>query len=192
MFCLIFSIFPVIILFAWYQSKKRGEKWKAIAEGLGLTYSPGSFFSSGEIFGQLEGHRVRVWVFTRGSGKNRTTYTGISTDLRSSLGLGLKIYREHIFSGLGKMLGFQDIQTGDAAFDDRFVVKGHDPERVLRRLNGAVRRELLRYDDLVGNGKLEDTQVAWETRGVETEKGRITQVLRAQRQVAQALAAQDH
>lgn len=190
MMCLMFSFVPAILLFAWFMAKKRREKWEAIAQELGLSYIPGPFFSIGEMAGTLHGYQVRIWVFTRGGGKNKTTYTGISTSLSASLGLGLQIYREHMFSGLGKMLGFQDIQTGDKTFDDRFVVKGHDPDRVLHRLDGNVRRLLLRYDDQVGNAKLDDHTVSWETRGVETNQTRLVQVLTAQREVAHALSMQ--
>ena len=37
-------------------------------------------------------------------------------------GFRFKIYRKTVFSGLGKMLGMQDIEVGYADFDEAFIL----------------------------------------------------------------------
>jgi hypothetical protein len=189
--CMIFGVFALVIgifVFLFVQADRRRKQWAAFAAEHGLHYVGGSWLSVGQVYGDLEGYPVKLWVFTRGGGKNKTTYTGVSTGIRPALGLGLSVYREHLFSGLGKMLGFQDIQTGDRRFDERFAVKGRREEEVLLALGPEARSAILRYDDLVGGGKVQDEEIYWEMLGVASDMGRVRSVWRAQREVAHALS----
>ncbi len=192
--CLAFStmaiIFGGLLSYAHYNIKKQNEKWQVLADSLGLDYFPGSWFTKGSIAGVYKGHSVKIWVFTKGSGKNKSTWTGVQTDLRVPMVLGLKIYREHAFSGLGKMLGFQDIQTGDTIFDQRFVIKGKDPAKVLQFLTPAVRQAVMTYDKVCPAGVTDD-HIGWEARGVVTDLDRLRLVINAQNLLVSSLSRQD-
>ena len=48
----------------------------------------------------------------------------------NSEGFRFTIYRKGIFSGLGKMLGMQDIEVGDPEFDEAFIIQGNNEPRV--------------------------------------------------------------
>ena len=48
-------------------------------------------------------------------------------------GFRFTIYRKSIFSGLGKLLGMQDVEVGYPEFDEAFIIKGND-EAKLRAL----------------------------------------------------------
>lgn len=43
-----------------------------------------------------------------------------------------KIYRKGLFSDLGKLLGMQDISVGYSEFDEDFIIKGNDEEKLTR------------------------------------------------------------
>jgi hypothetical protein len=45
-------------------------------------------------------------------------------------GFRFTVYRKGVFSGLGKLLGMQDIEVGDPGFDEAFIVQGNDEARV--------------------------------------------------------------
>ena len=138
--------------------------------------------------GGFHGFWVRVDTFSRSNGdKGSTTYTRIRTYHHPPLGLGLKIYREGVFSGLGKMLGMQDIETGDGVFDSHFVVKGSDHVRVLQVLGRATRQRMLEYNERVGSLSVTDECVYYETVGIMRSPERIKWVAEAQVVVAKAV-----
>src|SRR5262249_52256557 len=65
----------------------------------------------------------------RGSGNNYTSYTVSAEPARDRSDGRIRVYEEHLFSGIGKALGFQDVEVGDAAFDAADVVKADNRAR---------------------------------------------------------------
>lgn len=179
--------FAGVLGFILFNQKRSREAWANIATALGLEYSQGSFFGIGVIEGERQGYWVRVDTFSRGSGKNSKTYTRIQTFLNPTLNLGLAVYREHLFSGIGKMFGSQDIEVGDSAFDGRFMVKGNSSDAVLRLLSADLRKQLMLYDERVGPLNVDDDRLYYETRGMLTDQATIEHVLTGQQVVAQRL-----
>lgn len=45
-------------------------------------------------------------------------------------GLYFKISRQGFFDSIGKLFGMQDIEIGDPFFDEQFVIKGNNPEKI--------------------------------------------------------------
>lgn len=75
------------------------------------------------------------------------------------LGLGLSLTRQNGFSRLGALIGMEDIETGDAAFDGRFVVKGR-PEHVVRAvLKPEVRARLVQLQEQASELRVEDDRL---------------------------------
>jgi hypothetical protein len=180
----------VVALVVWqrHRTNKIAEAWKAMAEDLGLSYSRPSSWQPGTITGAHMDFQIQIYVFTRGSGKNKTTLTAVKTFVNPQLSMGLKISREHMFSGLGKMLGFQDIQTGDKEFDDRFVIKGKDEPAVHRFLTPGLRQEILRYDRFASGASISDEGAYWEKISVIKDPTLLTNTLAAQSQVVRAMS----
>ncbi len=80
--------------------------------------------------------------FNATGGKHKTYYTDIFIGLR-----GLPVYAFHVapegfFSKVGKFLGGQDIEIGDRAFDEAFVIKGEPEEFVFDVLTPEVREAI--------------------------------------------------
>jgi len=58
-------------------------------------------------------------------------------------GFRFSIYRSGIFSELGEFLGFHDIEIGDEDFDQAFVIKASDQEKVKELLAEPQIRKLI-------------------------------------------------
>ena len=91
-----------------------------------------------------QGSKVQVsvgaWTITLDTytvsmgGHSHITYTRIRAPYLNPEGFRFTIYRESLFSGLGKLFGMQDIEVGDPEFDRAFIVKGNDESRVIHLL----------------------------------------------------------
>lgn len=185
-------IFVAFLIYAYYRTKENARKWSLVADRLGLNHVRGSSWEVGNIIGTLEGFQVQVSTFTRGSGKNRRTYTRVETTIRPALCAGLQIYRETpIFSSLGKFLGGQDIQVGDKRFDDRFIIKASDERAALQLLSGDARERLLSYDKSIGALNLESARLELTESGVVSDPQRLEEILKAQVSLVASLVRQN-
>lgn len=64
-------------------------------------------------------------------------------------GFRFTIYRKNLLTGIGKLFGAQDVETGDAAFDDEFVVKSNDEAKARALFAKQRLRELVRAQPYV-------------------------------------------
>ncbi len=173
------AFFVGIIALSVMLHKRNIARWQAMADKLGLTMTGGTMFQRPEISGTYRGQPVRLYTYTQGSGKNRHTYTCTVVGLNRPLALGLRVYKEGFFSKIGKAVGTQDIQTGDAAFDDRVMIKGDDEDGVLEVLTPDVRRAL---GTLVGKEpgiQLDDSGMKQTNSGFVSDTARLTYLLDA-------------
>lgn len=77
---------------------------------------------------------------------NGNSTTRLQNTVVGSIGLQLLVYRKKTMHRLAEAVGFQDVPTGDAQFDDAFVVKCNEPERARIWLTEPVRQALLALD----------------------------------------------
>lgn len=159
------------------QSKKTNEAWAAVARQLQLVFHPGQIFSRPRISGIHKGCSVLVTTFSKGSGKNQTTYTRFRVSYPHSLDLGLRLTKQGMLSGIGKFFGTQDIEVGDEGFDDAIVVKGRDPERVKEFLTLSRRMRAARFLTTYQGSSIDDLNVEWERRHVERDTDKIVRMI---------------
>jgi hypothetical protein len=57
-------------------------------------------------------------------------------------GFRFSISSKNIFSEIGKLFGMQDVKIGDAVFDDKFIIKTNDEEKVRGFFNSPRLRQL--------------------------------------------------
>ena len=167
-----------VVVSARAHSKKVGETWSAVARDLHLLYDPGGAFRGRSLSGRHRENDILVDTFTRSSGKSSTTYTRYRVRYPRPLGLGLKLAREGFFSGVSKVFGAQDIQIGDATFDQGVMVKGDDPARVVRFLTLARRARIQRALMSFSGLKIGDEEIYWERTGVESSAARLADTVR--------------
>lgn len=190
--CVFVGGFLVLALVLGYaRSQRREQAWGQLAARTGLSQEKGRyFFSPLTVAGSYKGYPVRLYTFSRGSGKNRTTYTRLALDVQHPAGALLGLSREGFLSGLGKKLGMQDVRLGDAQFDDSFVIKSRPDDFASRVLSSYdLRQRLVR--DLQGTLQLGDGRVYVTRTGTDTDVDRLQNHLELLAGVADALRAGD-
>lgn len=154
-FLIIMIVVGGIIMSA-HQSKQLDQAWSNVARKLGLSYQAGSLMQERMLSGTLDGCVLQVQTFTRGSGKNAKKYTRYRVNYPRPLGIELTITRQGFMSGLTKALGAQDIEVGDANFDQLAMIKGPDPRAVVEFLTperrGKISRAMAELNDVEIDG----------------------------------------
>lgn len=114
----------------------KSEIWSQIARDIDGHFEEGGFFSKDVLRYQSGEWEITLDTFTRSSGNNNsTTYTRMRAPFVNKDSFDFEIYREGLFSPLGRLLGMQDIIIGDSYFDDSFVIKSNSQEKIKRLLH---------------------------------------------------------
>lgn len=135
------------------MKKRRGifgpskdEIWTQIANDIDGEFIEGGFwgedvliYKHGEWQILLDNYTVMMYT---GTVTIPTTYTRMRAPFINKDGLYFKIYREGFFSSIGKLFGMQDIKIGDPFFDNEFIIKGNNPEKIKLLLADAKIKEL--------------------------------------------------
>jgi hypothetical protein len=183
----------------WWTAWRRNS-WRRVAQELGLLFSEESFWWQWSLEGRVRGCDVRVHN-VRGGMQNRF-YTSILIQPRPALPVDLKIRNEDIKSKALRLMGTDDVLTGDAEFDKAIWLDGA-PLQVLSRLDARTREATRRvlggrasrarveggaahfeHRQIVGNGaRVQDLVldlVGWmeRLRVIETEPEALLKVLR--------------
>ncbi|CAG0928536.1 hypothetical protein TFLX_00914 [Thermoflexales bacterium] len=111
----------------------KDEIWSQLSQEIGADYEKDGFFKSGKVILSHKQWEITLDTYTVSDGKTSHTYTRIRAPYVNQDGFRFNIYRKGIFSWLGKALGQQDIEIGDAYFDEGFIIQG-EPEDQVRRL----------------------------------------------------------
>jgi hypothetical protein len=166
----VFFIFGVLGLIIWAviwgakHQKAVRENWANFAQRYGLQYAGTTF---GGISGWYGKASIRLNTITRGSGKNRSTYTQFHATINAPMPVGLVLYKEGLFSKLGKVFGGEDVQVGDPAIDNAFIIKAGDLLGAHRLLSIPQVKQALLYTIARHPGmRIEHRTVLWEESGV--------------------------
>lgn len=141
-------VFVLIVFLASKQKNKYGETLKSLALELGGEYKKGSLLINPVLSGEYKGRRLFIDTFSRTredvDGHHETTYyMRVQLWHKGSVKGEVSVYREGFLSGLGKMLGAQDIQIGNPEFDKEFMVRGEDELQVKKLLDVDLQKKLL-------------------------------------------------
>lgn len=121
--------------------------WREFATEIEASFIEGGVFKANKIESKFENWTITIDTYTQSSGNTASTYTRLRAPYKEIQKLDFKIYKSGIFSGLGKALGMQDVRIGDHEFDENFIVKASDDEKL---------RQLLQLDKLRGLINLEN------------------------------------
>jgi hypothetical protein len=161
------------------QAAKTQDQWSRAANELGLGYTPGSLFASGRLEGRVEGYSVVVDTFQRSSGKSSHTYMRYVAELPRSLSIGLNLRKQTFFAVVASMFGGQDIEVGDAVFDDQVVVRAADERGVVEFLTPSRRLCILRLFEASRECTVNDERVTRIERGTDRDGGVIVDRVRS-------------
>ena len=106
------------------------EVWRQLAERVGGSFSGEGFFETKAVTVEVNEWTVILDTFTVSTGKSSATYTRMRAPYVNADHFRFKVSREGLFSGIGRALGFQDVEIGDPFFDEAFVIKGNDEEKL--------------------------------------------------------------
>jgi len=116
--------------------------WAEAAAQLGLDLTGGGTFSFPRLDGLIDHYGVSVHRFTKGSGNNQQVFTRFTVGYPTA-DFRFELSRQTKAGGfLRRMVGRQDVEIGDASFDDAFVIKTVDPDRLSAFLTGQRRSTL--------------------------------------------------
>lgn len=123
-------------------SKK--EIWRILSEQINSEFVEGGFLKgSDKVVTRYRDWTITLDTFTVSNGQTSTTYTRMRAPYVNAEGFRFSIYRSGIFSELGVFLGFQDVITGNDSFDEEFVIKASDEEKVKELLSEPHIRDLI-------------------------------------------------
>ncbi|MBE2215272.1 MAG: hypothetical protein IAE82_15475 [Opitutaceae bacterium] len=142
------AVLGLIIWGAVTAARRTRTNLQALADRLGLRLNaPGGtgIFALGRasLEGQSRGRPMRIYTYTTGSGKSRTTWCAISLTTRIPAGFSLKVSGENLFTKAGRVFGIDDVETGDPSFDEKFYVKSKQASYIRAALIPEVRMRLL-------------------------------------------------
>ncbi|HEX9782401.1 MAG TPA: hypothetical protein VGA56_06660 [Opitutaceae bacterium] len=141
------TVFALVILAVVRQQKRARENLSKLADRLGFQViepeKRGIFNRSAtRLSGVFRGRNLQVYAYSTGSGKNQTQWCALATPVRNPAGLTVRISRENIFTRVGRKLGIDDVETGDAAFDKAYYVKSNQPDFIRVALIPEVRQRI--------------------------------------------------
>jgi hypothetical protein len=122
----------------------KDEIWSQLSREIGAEYQQGGFFKGTDRV--VLTHReweITLDTYTVSTGKSSTTYTRIRAPFVNPDGFRFNIYRKGIFSGIARLLGTQDIEIGDAYFDDEFIIQSSSQDLVYRLLSSIAIRQMI-------------------------------------------------
>lgn len=143
------------------------------------------------MVGRHRGYDTTIQSVSRGSGKNRKTYTAFRMSLPSALGLGLQLGREGFLDKIGATItGNRDVQVGDADFDARVLVRAQDVESTRTRLaRSTVREPILALLAIAPGATVDDQKIAIELIGARLRRDEVRPILERMADVAAALSS---
>lgn len=119
------------------------EIWGQIAADIGGEYIDKGFWTANELRYRHGEWELLLDTFTVSNGKSSTTYTRMRAPFVNKDGLYFKIYREGLFSGMGRFFGMEDLEIGDSYFDDAFVIKGNNLAKIRQLLADPNMQQLI-------------------------------------------------
>lgn len=123
----------------------REEIWRKLCHQTGGEFVEGGLFKGGSKVLLDHGEwTVTLDTYTVNSNKSSTTYTRMRAPYVNADGFRFQVYREGLFSGLGRTLGMQDVNVGVPQFDADFVIKGNDDLKLRNLFANEQIRQLIR------------------------------------------------
>lgn len=111
----------------------KDEIWRILSHEIEGQFLEGGFLKGSKVEARHGEWTLTLDTYTVSSGKHSTTYTRLRAPFVNKDGFRFHVYRESVFSGMGRALGMQDVEVGYPEFDRDFVIKGNS-DRKLRSL----------------------------------------------------------
>ncbi len=123
--------------------RSKQEIWQQFCAETGGVYVAGSFWKGDKVEASHGQWTVTLDTYVVSTGKSAITYTRMRAPYVNPEEFTFTIYRKGIFSDLGKWLGMQDVAVGFPEFDEAFVIKGNDEQKLRQLFANQKIRDLI-------------------------------------------------
>lgn len=121
----------------------REDVWRQLSSEIGAQYVAGGFWKGDKVEATHGDWTIVLDTYTVSTGKVVIIFTRLRARFENPSGFRFSVSRAGFFSSLADRLGFQDVQVGFDQFDDEFVIKGNDEDKLRALFANARVRELL-------------------------------------------------
>ena len=122
----------------------REEIWRQLSAEIHGRYVEGRGFWKGDrVEATHHSWTVTLDQYVVSTGEVTIPYTRLRAPYVNTSDFRFRIYRRSRLSGLGKLVGVQDIEIGDAGFDEAFIIQGRDAAKVRHLFSNQRIRELI-------------------------------------------------
>jgi hypothetical protein len=111
----------------------RKEVWQQLSREMGARFVEGGFAKPDKVQVTHGEWTVTLDTYAVHTGKTTIVFTRMRAPYVNPDGFRFRVHRRGFFSDIGKALGMQDVEVGQAGFDEDFIIKGTD-EGKLRQL----------------------------------------------------------
>jgi hypothetical protein len=165
---LAFAVYAIVTSVRRYQERTRAG-WSEAARRLGGRFEPkvGPWYNrKSQLRARLDDQEILVDHYTVSTGQTSVTYTRCTAPVDFAGDLEITVYPKGFWSKVGEGLGTQDVKTGDAAFDEAYMVKARNDDRARAFLSPEVRAAIARLGDYrftLEAGELKAVKAVFET-----------------------------
>ncbi len=107
------------------------EIWVQLEQEINATLiKKKNFFDDSKVVLEHKNWTIILDVFHRSTGKSSTPYTRMRCAYINKDDFRFSIYPAGLFTDLAKYFGMQDIEIEDKIFDDTFVLKSKNPDKI--------------------------------------------------------------
>lgn len=145
----------------WFRNSKQ-EIWRQLADELGGIHEETKMMQPGLVRAWHEDWEVVLDTYTVSTGKSSVTYTRIRAPYINRDDFAFKIYRKHVFTGIGKAFGMQDVTVGHPVFDQDFVIQGTDEKKLKMMFDHGGIRQLIDFQPKVQFRIREDEEMLFQ------------------------------
>ncbi len=117
----------------------KADIWQQLADEANGHFVDGGFFGKSKVVFTHGQWSITLDTYT----SDNATFTRMRAPYVNQDGFRFDIFFENLVSEIGKNLGAQDFQSGDADFDDQFVIKGNSEQKVRAFLASPRLRALI-------------------------------------------------
>ncbi len=118
--------------------------WESLASQIGANYQS-DFWKGSKLTAKIGEWTVVLDTHKVSTGKSTVTYTRIRAPYVNQNGFRFTIYKKSIFSDLGKLFGMRDIEIGYDEFDDSFIIKSNDEDKVRSLFSNEKLRQMIQH-----------------------------------------------
>jgi len=148
----------------WFGPSKK-EIWQQFCAAIDARYVDGGFWKGDRVEARYGEWTVTLDTYTVSTGKSSVTYTRIRAPYVNPDDFRFNIYRKSIFSDLGKRFGMQDVEVGHPEFDEAFIIKGNDENKVRLLFGNSKIRELISTQSSIHFSVKDDESQFWGRQG---------------------------